>query len=435
MLRPACTPRASVQSWRPLARVAVAALCVAALAIGCSFGALRRNLQILDRNGYVRGAVAREEGSSDAPLIVFATRLDGQGAAADDWVVLRRPGPYFLVVPVGEYRVGAFEDQNQSLTFDPGEAVAWTMSDAPVEVEPGATVEGVDLAVGAGATPPPVAVALLPVRSSGLVDELPASRIGEVVTIDDPRFSEASARLGLWRPAEFLVTVGAGIYFLEPYDPSRTPVLFVHGALGHPGNFRTLVAGLDRSRYQAWLAYYPSAVGLEVAGAALGRWLQALEVEYDFERIAVVAHSMGGLVSRAYLNEDPDGLGAELEALTFVSIATPWQGHPAAALGVEHAPVAAPAWFDLAPGSDFLTRLLATPLPRYATYDLYFAYGGSRRRRTANDGVISVASQLDLRAQRQARRVMGFDAGHAAVLDDPELAVEIWRSLAGVAPR
>jgi len=149
----------------------------------------------------------------------------------------------------------------------------------------------------------------------------------------------------------------------------------------------------------------------------------------------VVAHSMGGLVSRAYLIGDPDGLGGKIDALAFVSIATPWQGHPAAALGAERAPVAAPAWFDLAPRSAFLTRLLDTPLPRYAAYDLYFAYGGSRRRRTANDGVISVASQLDLRAQRQARRVMGFDAGHAAVLDDPWLAIAVQESLAEVAPR
>jgi len=405
------------------------------LAGGCFFGELRRNLRILDQNGYVRGAVARQAGASDAPLVVFATRAGAEQGAADDWVVLRRPGPYFLVVPVGEYRVGAFEDRNHSLTLDPGEAVSWTLRDEPIAVGPGATVDGVDLALGADATPPPVAVGLLPVRSSGQVDELPASQIGELVTLDDARFSEASARLGLWRPAEFLTSVGAGIYFLEPYDPARTPVLFVHGALGHPGNFRTLVGGLDRTRYQAWLAYYPSAVGLEVAGAALGRWLQALEVAYHFERIGVVAHSMGGLVARAYLIGDPEGLGAELEALTFVSIATPWQGHPGAARGVDRAPVVAPAWFDLAPGSPFLTRLLDTPLPRYAEYDLYFAYGGSRRRRTANDGVISVASQLDLRAQRQARRIMGFDAGHAAVLDDPALAVEVGRSLAAIAPQ
>ena len=227
---------------------------------------------------------------------------------------------------------------------------------------------------------------------------MPASRIGEVVTLDDARFSNEAAQIGLWRPAEFLVDIGAGIYFLEPYDPARTPVLFVHGAVGHPANFNVLVTRLDRSRYQAWFAYYPTAVRLEKAGAALGRWLQALEVEYDFQRLGVVAHSMGGLVARSYLAGDPDGLGATIDSLTFVSIATPWQGHSAAALGVSRAPVVAPSWFDMAPDSPFLNWVLDTPLPRYAQYDLYFAFGGSRRSRIANDGVVTVASQLDPRA-------------------------------------
>ncbi|MDX2165461.1 MAG: hypothetical protein SF182_00290 [Deltaproteobacteria bacterium] len=427
------TLRAAAAHGAPRARTAVAALGVLLALGGCQFGALRENLRVLNQNGYLRGTVTPPPGASGAPLVVFAVRADGSGGAADDWVVLARPGPYFLVVPVGDYRVGGFEDRNHSLVHDPDEPIAWVRGGDPVKVRPGETSGGLNLALRPDAAAPPVDVALLPVRADR-VDELPASRVGEVVSIDDPRFSEPSARLGLWQPAQFLVDVGAGIYMLEPYDPQRTPVLFVHGALGHPGNFSGLIASLDRSKYQAWVAFYPSAVALEVAGAALGRWLQALEIEYGFHRLAVVAHSMGGLVSRSYLVGDPNGLGGTIDALTFVSIATPWQGHAGAALGIAHAPVAAPAWFDLAPGSPFLGRLLDLPLPRYAAYDLFFAYGGARRSRTANDGTVTVASQLDLRAQRQAQRVMGFDAGHLTVLFDPEVAAELQRSLAAVAP-
>jgi len=98
------------------------------------------------------------------------------------------------------------------------------------------------------------------------------------------------------------------------------------------------------------------------------------------------------------------------------------------------APVVAPSWFDMAPNSPFLIWLLDTPLPRYAAHDLYFAYGGSRRSRIANDGVVTVASQLDLRAQQQARLVVGFDDQHRAVLDDPTVGDYLQRSLAGIAP-
>jgi len=411
---------------------AVAALCGLVAVAGCQFGALRENLRVLDQYGYVRGTVAPPAGASMAPLVVFA--LPVAGGAASDWVVLPRAGPYFLAVPVGQYRVGAFEDDNHSLAHDPGEAVAWARGGEPVEVRPGETVAGLNLALGLDTAAAPVGAELLPVRSSGEVDELSGGRIGEVVTLDDPRFSNDAARVGLWRPVEFLADYGAGIYFLEPYDPTRTPVLFVHGALGHPGNFQVLISRLDHTRYQAWVAYYPTAVRLEKAGAALGRWLQALEVQYGFHRLGVVAHSMGGLVARAYLAHDPDGLGATIDSLTFVSIATPWQGHEAAARGVSRAPVVAPSWFDMAPNSPFLTWLLDTPLPRYAAHDLYFAYGGSRRSRIANDGVVTVASQLDLRAQEQAHLVVGFDDQHRAVLDDPVVADYLQRSLAGIAP-
>ena len=56
-----------------------------------------------------------------------------------------------------------------------------------------------------------------------------------------------NARRGLWQPVEFVRQVGAGVYFLEPYDPDKIPVLFVHGALGHPGDWDAIVAALDRN--------------------------------------------------------------------------------------------------------------------------------------------------------------------------------------------
>ena len=398
---------------------------------GCRFGALGRNLRTLDQNGYLRGTAALAGGDSRGPLVVVAVRADDTEGKAVDWTVLARPGPYLLVLPVGEYRIGAFADLDRSLTHDPGEPAVWAHGGGVIAVTPGALRTDIDLELPAAPPWPKMSLAL-PDRGSGDLDELPASRIGEVVTLADPRFSEEAAAMGLWQPVDFLIEMGAGIYFLEPYDPSRIPVLFVHGALGHPGNFRELVDTVDQRRFQTWFAYYPTAVKLDVVAAALDRWLQALEVEYDFPRLAVVAHSMGGLVARRYLAGDRAGLGGALEALTFVSIATPWQGHASAALGVERAPVVAPSWFDMAPNSAFLSALFDAPLPPYAVHDLFFAFGGSRRRSIANDGVVTVASQLEPRAQEQARRVLGFDAGHVAVLRSPLLAEELRRSLEGV---
>lgn len=114
------TPRLRrVQTGRSRARGAAVALCgLLAAVAGCQFFALRENLRVLDRYGYLRGTVAQPAGASSAPLVVFAVPVDG--GTAGDWVVLPRPGPYFLVVPVGRYRVGAFEDDNHSLVHVPG---------------------------------------------------------------------------------------------------------------------------------------------------------------------------------------------------------------------------------------------------------------------------------------------------------------------------
>ncbi|WP_156346379.1 hypothetical protein [Verrucomicrobium spinosum] len=39
---------------------------------------------------------------------------------------------------------------------------------------------------------------------------------------------------GLWRPLGFLSGNTLGLYFTEPYDPGRIPVVFVYGIGGGP---------------------------------------------------------------------------------------------------------------------------------------------------------------------------------------------------------
>lgn len=416
------------------ARLALALLAVGLA--GCMFRDLDRNLRQFNRNGFLVGAVIAEDTAAPdgpPPIVAFAYRGEGAGAAIVDWFMLARPGPYFLVAPVGQYRLAAFEDRNRSLSYDAGEPAGVFEDGALVEARPGEVTRGLDIALRRDGFPLPVPIAL-PIGTEPGVDTLPSPRLGEVVSLDDARFSAASAEMGLWRPVDFLFDVGAGIYFVEPYDPQRIPVLFVHGALGQPNDFASLIAALDRRRFQPWVAFYPTAVRLEIAAAALDRWLQTLELRYGFERLVLVAHSMGGLVVRRYLDHDAPGLGNHAAPVLFVSISTPWQGHAGAAFGVDRAPVVAPSWYDVMPGSPFLVELLRKPLPPQASFDLYFSYGGGSRLRDApNDGVVTLASQLDERAQDQARRVLGFDASHRGVLDSPRVAAELGRALAAFA--
>jgi pimeloyl-ACP methyl ester carboxylesterase len=393
---------------------------------GCSFRQLGRDLEWRDQFGVLRGRVSVEPESA-APLVVVYAGDAGDERVVDTFV-LARPGSFYFVLPPGSYRLASFEDRDGDLRYRPGGDPV-VLYETAIVVHKGQTSSGLDMVVRADSRDRlglEIAVPADALHGSG---ELPEFHLGEVVTLDDERFSDDNASLGLWHPAEFLFDVGAGVYFLEPYDDQRTPVLFVHGALGHPGIWREMVAGLDRTRFQPWFVYYPTAAHLDAVATALDRWMQRLKIRHQYQRLVVVAHSMGGLVGRAFVNRAaPRG-----EIALLVTMSTPWQGHAGAGRGVEKAPVVAPSWYDMAPGSEFLQALLKDPLPPDLPFYLLFTFGdGSALMGGANDGAVMLASQLDERAQRQATRHQGFDVGHGAILRSPAAAAEVARLVSEV---
>jgi pimeloyl-ACP methyl ester carboxylesterase len=411
--------------------VAGGLLVVIIAAPGCMFRDLRRDLRKQERYAILQGTVALQPGETAGGdvIVVLAYAGEPPDIQVGDTIVLPAPGSYFLLVPVGTFRVVAFEDCNGNRIPDPEERTAILGNGEPIEVKGGQATRGLDLTLTQ--QPPPGLGITSPVATDAVVgvDSIPRPQLGEIVTLDDPRFTDQAATTGLWRPVEFLLDVGAGIYFLEPYDEERVPVIFVHGALGHPGIWRFLIEQLDRKRFQPWLVYYPTAARLEIIAAAIAQWLRVLAVEHQVGTEVVVAHSMGGLVAREVINH----LGNSVGPITLVTISTPWLGHAAAAKGVQQAPVVAPSWYDMSPGSPFLTSLLTTPLPPDVAFTLLFTYGGgSTFSRQPNDGVVTLASQLAPTAQHQATKVLGFDSSHSNVLRDAAVADELKRILASL---
>src|SRR5207244_1834877 len=104
--------------------------------------------------------------------------------------------------------------------------------------------------------------------------------VGEVVALSDPRFDQKVAEDGLWRPFDFLFKGRPGIYFLEPYDARKLPVLFVHGINGTPTNFGPLIEHLDRERFQPWVYYYPSGAALPNVADHLAQTMRKLQRQY-----------------------------------------------------------------------------------------------------------------------------------------------------------
>lgn len=246
-----------------------------------------------------------------------------------------------------------------------------------------------------------------------------AMHLGEIAALDDAAFSVANGSTGMWRPFEFLREHGYGLYFLEPYDPARLPVVLVHGLAASPQDWRALVAAVDRTRYQIWFLHYPSGLRLQKSANALADALAMLHRRLGFERLAIVAHSMGGLVAYGATMRLQELVPHDLVA-TLVTISTPWGGHQAAAEGVRKLEHPVPSWRDLQIDSGYLRSLAEHPLPAGTRLDLIFGFKSTSgvELPADNDGSVGVASQLLPVMQERAQSLFGLNLGHTEILGD-----------------
>ena len=395
------------------------------------FSKLERDLSRIAELAVLQGRVTQTRDREGALVVVLQGATSAQTV---DYVVLPRPAPYFFAVPAGRYRLAVFADRNGDLAYQPGsEPAALFEAGAEIALAEGERREGVDLELDVDRVEPiDLATGNLAAFTRG-VSQLPDIHLGTIVSIDDPRFSAENARIGLWQPVRFVFEVGSGVYFLEEYDPGKIPVLFVHGALGSPRDFAFLIEHLDRSRFQPWLLYYPTALDLAGTARALHRVMLRLQARHHYSKIAVVAHSMGGLVARAAINLAAEHIPDERSVTlpVFVTISTPWNGQSVAKRGAERAPVPAPSWLSISPGSPFLTELRRQRLPPETRYYLLFSYQGkSALIREANDNAVALSSELPLDLQREATSVLGFDENHQSILRSEPVAAALDEILA-----
>jgi pimeloyl-ACP methyl ester carboxylesterase len=373
--------------------------------------------------GEVRGAPANAE-----VFVVAVAVADGRTA---DFHASRGDGGWWLILSRERYRLAGFADLDGDRKLGPAEPAAFAEAEACAEGSP-AGPAAISLVLSHGVRIPFAIDLSHP--DLEVAHRLGPAQLGQIASLDDERFSLASGERGLWQPIDFMQDPGGGLFLLEPWDPGRIPVLFVHGIAGGASQFRELIGGLDRRRFQALVVQYPSALRLDLVSDALRLGLDVLQAERGFSRLVVVAHSMGGLVTRALLNDlaqHPPAYRVE----RYVTLSTPWAGTPAAASGVERSPVVIPSWRDIEPGSDFLTELFATPLRDGLRWHLFFSFEGNdplRMTDGTNDGTVPIASQLAQPAQAQAHRLHGFPETHTSILHSQAASEALNRALAGL---
>ena len=230
---------------------------------------------------------------------------------------------------------------------------------------------------------------------------------GDVLKIYHEYFSLENAQIGYWNPSSFMKMFGAHIYLTQAYDPRKIPLLFVHGTEGSPHNWIYFYMRLDRSKYQPWFFYYPSGIRLNLASALLDEELRELHEKFGFRKMALVAHSVGGLTTKAFLDRRRSE-GQNTFVRLFVSLATPWSGFGLADASQMLPHKSIPVWLDLGTQSDFISATMDTKLPSTTHY--YLFYG--------NNDKLAGKTALDIRAVSCAVRVYGFDCTHDGILID-----------------
>ena len=110
-------------------------------------------------------------------------------------------------------------------------------------------------------------------------------------------------------------TEETGLYFLQPYDPSKIPIVMVHGLVSSPDAYREIHNDLSsepwfREHYQVWLYNYPTGTPWlynamrfrQIMGEA-GDYVRSKGDDRTLRKMVILSHSMGGLLARTAVSD------------------------------------------------------------------------------------------------------------------------------------
>jgi pimeloyl-ACP methyl ester carboxylesterase len=131
-----------------------------------------------------------------------------------------------------------------------------------------------------------------------------------------PLAANFSAPISYYKPPSNLALVGLvggfeakhypaqiGLYLLQPYDPERIPLVFVHGLFSTPWTWVQTINGLQadpeiRKHYQFWVFAYPTGYPILYSALRLRQELARVDQAYpNHKPYVVVGHSMGGMLT------------------------------------------------------------------------------------------------------------------------------------------
>jgi hypothetical protein len=200
-------------------------------------------------------------------------------------------------------------------------------------------------------------------------------------------------------------------------DPlaARIPVVLVHGLVDNRSVFAVMNRSLRRRGFAhlcSW-NYSPLLTDIARGAADLGEHIEGICEQTGYDRVHVVGHSLGGLISRYYVQRQ----GGDRRVESLVTLGTPHQGSRWANV------VPTSLIRQLRPGSPLLQEL-AEPAP------------GCRTRVTAvysdlDQMVLPTASGRCDHPDLAARNVLFRGIGHMSLPRDRRVVDEVAATLAG----
>ena len=105
---------------------------------------------------------------------------------------------------------------------------------------------------------------------------------------------------------------------LQPFDPARRPVIFVHGLQETGASWAPMVDSLRtdpwiREHYQFWFFSYPSGYPYPYSAALFRRQLDGVKRAFpNHKRIVLIGHSMGGMICRLMITDAGDKIWRDI---------------------------------------------------------------------------------------------------------------------------
>lgn len=255
-----------------------------------------------------------------------------------------------------------------------------------------------------------------------------------------------------------------GLYQFHRYDPDKIPIVFVHGLMSRPETWVPAVNELMadeeiRERYQFWFFLYPTGLPVWGSAAELRAELDRYRKTFDparrnrnFDRMVLVGHSMGGLISSLqvrtggaklwsqFMDTPPEQISLSPETKRRIVEVVQFQPRPEVARVVFFATPHRGSELAVNPVSEFFSRLIRLPFnfldaDRYALQsalrdeyrDLFVAPANSIVFLRANSPLLKAILALPMRPGIPYHSVIG-DQGRGNTPDSSDGVVPYWSS-------